>query len=84
MRLTDPFSLPCSAAASSPSQAQDTLLLFHPTAYNLELIESLDEQGILDLEGYHILGVYHSGEAYDFDSASLKVSENPGWALLAN
>ena len=29
--------------------AQDTLLLFHPTAYNLELIESLRQKDVLKL-----------------------------------
>jgi len=58
-------------------QAQDTLLLFHPTVYNLELLESLVGQDLLKLEGYHVLGVYHSKEAYNYESAYEKVEENP-------
>ncbi len=58
-------------------QAQDTLLLFHPTAYNLELLESLVRQDMLNLEGYHVLGVYHSKEAYNYEPALEKVAENP-------
>ncbi|MDX2431470.1 MAG: gamma-glutamyl-gamma-aminobutyrate hydrolase family protein [Bacteroides sp.] len=69
------FALLCSSIPAI--QAQDTLLLFHPTAYNLDLMDSLVQQGLLDLEGYHILGVYHSGEAYSYESALEKASEHP-------
>ncbi len=48
---------------------QDTLLLFHPTAYNLEVIQKLSDEGMLDLDGYHLLGVFHEQEAYDFQEA---------------
>ncbi|MCP4312544.1 MAG: hypothetical protein GY790_14880 [Bacteroidetes bacterium] len=58
-------------------QAQDTLLLFHPTAYNLDIIENLSREGMLNLEGYHVLGVYHSREAYIYESAIQKAAENP-------
>lgn len=51
------------------SKGQDTLLLFHPTAYNLEVISGLAEDGMLCLDGYHLLGVYHSGENYDFSQS---------------
>jgi putative glutamine amidotransferase len=49
--------------------AQDTLLLFHPTADNLEVLENLARMDMLDLKGYHILGIYHAGEVYDYDLA---------------
>lgn len=49
-----------------PVRGQDTVLLFHPTAYNLEVIQNLVDQGLFRLEGYHVLGVYHSGENYDY------------------
>lgn len=57
--------------------AQDTLLLFHPTLYNLELIERLHQMDVLDLEAYHVLGVFHSREAYNYEPAFKKLSENP-------
>ncbi len=69
------FALLC--ACSTLIAAQDTLLLFHPTTYNLELIESLSQEGVFNLEAYHVLGVYHSGEAYNYEQALLKVAENP-------
>ena len=37
------------------SRGQDTVLLFHPTAYNLELIQKLVEKDLFPLEGYHVL-----------------------------
>jgi putative glutamine amidotransferase len=60
------------------SDAQDTLLLFHPTAGNLEVIESLVAEGVLDLEGYHVLGVFHAKEKYNYDSARTWLEEIHG------
>jgi putative glutamine amidotransferase len=51
------------------SRAQDTVLLFHPTAYNLEIIRNLVEEGLFPLEGYQVLGVYHPGEVYDYSKS---------------
>ncbi len=53
----------------SQLSGQDTLLLFHPTAYNLEVIQNLMDEDILSLEEYHILGVYHEYETYDYEKA---------------
>jgi putative glutamine amidotransferase len=55
--------------------AQDTLLLFHPTVSNLEVIENLIQEELLNLEGYHVLGVYHTGECYNYDSTRMKLKE---------
>ncbi len=66
------------AGSLGVTSAQDTLLLFHPTAYNLEVIRNLSEDQMLDLEGYHVLGVYHSGEKYPYDSARAMLKEIPG------
>ncbi len=49
--------------------AQDTLLLFHPTAYNVEVIQTLMNEGVFPLEAYHVLGVYHERETYDYKKA---------------
>jgi putative glutamine amidotransferase len=57
-------------------QGQDTLLLFHPTAYNLEVIQKLEEEGLFSLEGYHLLGVYHQRENYDYSEAKAYISEH--------
>jgi putative glutamine amidotransferase len=51
------------------SWGQDTLLLFHPTAYNFQVVQNLVDEGLLSLEGYHVLGVYHPKEAYDYTQA---------------
>ncbi|MEN8226779.1 MAG: gamma-glutamyl-gamma-aminobutyrate hydrolase family protein [Bacteroidota bacterium] len=48
---------------------QDTLLLFHPTAYNLEEVQHLIDEGIFNMDGYHLLGVYHEQETYDYEKA---------------
>lgn len=52
------------------SSAQDTLLLFHPTAYNLQVFQQLQDEGIFSPEDCHILGVFHENEAYDYEKAS--------------
>lgn len=52
-----------------PVRSQDTVLLFHPTAYNLEIIKNLADDGLFRLDGYHVLGVYHPGETYDYNRA---------------
>ncbi len=51
-------------------RGQDTILLFHPTAYNLEVIKKLAEEDLFLLDGYHVLGVYHPGESYDYSKAA--------------
>ena len=65
--------------------AQDTLLLFHPTAYNLDVIETLVNEGMLDLEGYHVLGVYHIDECYQYDSSRVRIvrMNPPRYSLCA-
>jgi putative glutamine amidotransferase len=46
--------------------AQDTLLIFHPTVNNLEVIRQLMEEEILELDDMHLLGIYHHQEVYDY------------------
>lgn len=69
------ITLLCSFA--SITYTQDTLLLFHPTVYNISLMEKLHEDGILELEDYHVLGVYHSLEAYDYKASIRKLQDEP-------
>jgi putative glutamine amidotransferase len=57
--------------------AQDTLLLFHPTAYNMELLHQLSEDNMLNLEGIHVLGVYHQREVYEFGQSQSYLREHP-------
>lgn len=66
-------------------RAQDTLLLFHPTAYNLELFNTLSSSGLLDLDGYHVLGVYHEREAYDYEKSREFLSRegSKGYSIVA-
>jgi hypothetical protein len=56
---------------------QDTLLLFHPTTDNIAVIKNLADEKILDLDGYHILGVYHTREAYDYEKSRISMEEKP-------
>lgn len=51
-------------------KGQDTLLVIHPTADNIHLLDQLIEKGYFPLEGYHLLGVYHEDESYDYEKAS--------------
>lgn len=63
--------------AMLPARGQDTLLLFHPTAYNLELFQTLVQDGIIRLDGIHILGVYHEKEEYDYAMAEAYLELHP-------
>lgn len=61
---------------SYPGRGQDTVLLFHPTAYNLEVVQNLLEEEVFLLDGYHVLGVYHPGETYDYSKAEAYIKKN--------
>ena len=63
-------------ASNYKATSQDTLLLFHPTAYNLDVVQQLMDEGILDLNGYHLLGVYHEQEAYDYEKSKSYIAIN--------
>ena len=65
-------------AVNLSSRGQDTLLLFHPTAYNMEVIQKLVDGGLFNLDAYHVLGVYHSGESYDYSEAQAYIHQQPG------
>jgi putative glutamine amidotransferase len=71
------LSLLCMAAG------QDTVLLFHPTAYNLELFQKLSEEDLFPLDAYHVLGVYHTGETYDYSKSEefIALSGNTHFSL---
>lgn len=55
---------------------QDTLLIVHPTADNIHLMDRLIGQGIFPLQGYHLLGVFHEDEAYDYNETADYIREN--------
>ncbi|MFH0758324.1 MAG: gamma-glutamyl-gamma-aminobutyrate hydrolase family protein [Bacteroidota bacterium] len=59
------------------SSGQDTLLLFHPTTNNIAVIKNLTDEKILNLDGYHVLGVYHCREAYDYEKTRISLQEKP-------
>ncbi|MCK5138174.1 MAG: gamma-glutamyl-gamma-aminobutyrate hydrolase family protein [Bacteroidales bacterium] len=56
--------------------AQDTLLLFHPTAYNLQVLQHLIDEGVFSMDGYHLLGVYHELETYDYEQAEAYIAHH--------
>jgi len=57
-------------------KGQDTVLLFHPTSYNLEIIQKLVDDGLFSLEGYHLLGVYHRKESYNYSEAETYIADH--------
>ncbi len=67
------------------SRGQDTLLLFHPTAYNFQVVQKLVDEGLLSLEGYHVLGIYHPAEEYDYSQSEdyLESGNIPSFSLRA-
>ncbi|PLX12417.1 MAG: hypothetical protein C0597_13390 [Marinilabiliales bacterium] len=55
---------------------KNTLVLMHPTAYNLELFTSLLNKKIIDLRNITIVGVYHEKETYDYSESAQFLEEN--------
>jgi len=58
------------------TNGQDTVLLFHPTSYNLEVIQKLVDEGLFSMDGYFLLGVYHQGEKYDYREAEAYIDQH--------
>ncbi|MFO7935082.1 MAG: gamma-glutamyl-gamma-aminobutyrate hydrolase family protein [Bacteroidales bacterium] len=73
VRLVAAVFLLLSGAGAS---AQDTLLVLHPTKYNLRMMNHLIENGIFPLEEIHLLGIYHTDEAYDYEEAEEYIRKN--------
>lgn len=42
------------------------LVLTHPTVSNLRVMVNLVDKGLISLEGYRLVGVYHQHERYDY------------------
>ncbi len=42
------------------------IVLVHPTKYNLELFTNLIDKKIIEIEDFHILGIYHEKETYNY------------------
>ncbi len=62
---------------SAICRATDTLLLFHPTAYNLELVKTLIDEELFPLSNFHIQGVFHKDENYDYQLSAIYLYEHP-------
>ena len=58
------------------TNGQDTVLLFHPTSYNLEVIQKLADEGLFSMNGYFLLGVYHQSETYDYSEAKAYIDQH--------
>jgi len=63
------------AITFSLKSQENTLVIVHPTEYNLKLFTYLIDNKIVDLENLKIIGVYHEKEAYDY-SKSVSFLEN--------
>ena len=60
------------------SSAPKCILLPNPTARNIEIMKFLIEEGIfhVDTKNVIFLGIYHSGQAYEFEQSRRYISEN--------
>lgn len=56
------------AFASVHSQ-EKTLIMVHPTEYNLKLFTYLIDHELIEIDHLNIIGVYHSGETYDYSKS---------------
>lgn len=58
------------------AQENKTLVLVHPTAYNLKLFTNLIDKHIVEIDNLKIIGVYHSKENYDYSESERFIKEN--------
>jgi len=61
--------------AATPQETQ--LLITHPTAYNLEVLRTLNEKGLIDLSKIELTGIYHVDEKYDYQESKDYLKEHP-------
>ncbi len=57
---------------------KDYVILVNPTAGNIEVIRFLTDKGLfrVDLRQVEFVGVYHSGQSYDFSRSASHISTN--------
>ncbi len=65
----------CQINAAIPPKAQ--LIITHPTDYNLEVLRTLNEKGLIDLSKIKLTGIYHTDEKYDYQGSKDYLKEHP-------
>lgn len=55
---------------------EKTLILVHPTEYNLSLFTYLVNQKIVEIDDLKIMGVYHKNETYDYSRSISFIEKN--------
>lgn len=55
---------------------EKTLVLVHPTKYNLQLFTNLIDKEIIDIDNLNIIGVYHKDEVYDYSKSEAFLKNN--------
>lgn len=53
------------------SAQENTLIIVHPTEYNLKLFTYLIDQKIVNIDNLKIIGVYHKNESSDYSNSKL-------------
>lgn len=49
-----------------PDHLNKRILIAHPTATNINILSTLANEGLLNLEAIQLIGLYHSKEKYDY------------------
>jgi len=49
-----------------PDNLNKRILIAHPTAGNIEILSTLANKGLLDLDSIQLIGLYHNKEKYDY------------------
>ncbi len=55
---------------------KNTLIIVHPTEYNLELFTNLIENKLIEINNLSIIGVYHYKENYDYSKSYAFLKKN--------
>jgi len=60
----------------SANSQENTLIIVHPTEYNLELFTYLIDNGIVKIDSLKIIGVYYEKETYDYSKSEAFLAKN--------
>ncbi len=55
---------------------EKTLIIVHPTEYNLELFTYLINNDIITIDNLKIIGIYHKNETYDYSKSLAFINHN--------
>ncbi|MBR8537569.1 gamma-glutamyl-gamma-aminobutyrate hydrolase family protein [Carboxylicivirga sediminis] len=72
------FNLSAQLLSPLPDHLNKRLLLAHPTTSTIEVISTLHQHQLIDLNSIELVGVYHKDETYDYSQSQLMLDTLQG------